>query len=144
MVIAPDAISPNTIEWLPAQKEEPNVSEASIPMPIPGQFVALSSITLAPPSEFALGALHDGRLRVVEPIAVNWTKEDGQCVAEAHEISEFGFGGNLTEAIADLQAAIAELYFTLEAEQERLGPDLQAVRATLTRKIRRADVPVGA
>ena len=95
-------------------------------------------------TEFTLGALRDGRLRVVEPIAVRWTTEDGQCVAEAAEINEFGFGDNLTDAIADLQAAIAELHFTLDADQERLGPDLQAVRATLTRKIRRADVPVRA
>lgn len=89
----------------------------------------------ATPKEFTLGVLRDGRLRGVEPIAVKWTTEDGQCVAEASEIKEFGFGANLTEAIADLQAAIAELRFTLEAEQERLGPDLQAVRATLARKI---------
>ena len=39
---------------------------------------------------------------------------------------------------------IAELYFALDADQDRLGPDLQAVRATLTRKIRRADVLVRA
>ena len=75
---------------------------------------------------------------------MKWTTEDGQCVAEAPEINEFGFGVNRAEAIADLQEAIAELHFTLEAEQERLGPDLQAVHATLARKIRRADVPVGA
>ncbi len=87
------------------------------------------------PAQSVLKELSDGRLHVVEPIVVNWTKEDGQCVAEAREISEFGFGGNLTEAIADLQAAIAELHFTLEAEQERLGPDLQAIRATLSRKV---------
>ena len=98
----------------------------------------------ASPKEFMLGALRDVRLRVVEPIAVKWTTEDGQCVLEAVEVNEFGFGANFSEAIADLQEAIAELRFTLEAEQERLGPDLQAIRATLARKIRRADVPVGA
>ena len=90
-----------------------------------------------PPTQCAIDDLRDGRLHVVEPIAVTWTTEDGQCVAEAAEINEFGFGDTLT-------AAIAELYFTLDADQERLGPDLQTVRATLTRKIRRADVPVGA
>ena len=127
------------IEMSQAQREAPDVAEASnVPL------TAFQFVTLAPPKEFTLGALRDGRLRVVEPIAVTWTAEDGQCVAEAAEINEFGFGDNLTEAIADLQAAIAELYFALDADQERLGPDLQAVRATLTRKIRRADVPVGA
>ncbi len=129
------------IEMLPAQREERDVTEASNVLPTA---VFQSFSTPAPPREFTLGALRDGRLRVVEPIAVTWTTEDGQCVAEAAEINEFGFGDNLTEAIADLQAAIAELYFALDADQERLGPDLQAVRATLTRKIRRADVPVGA
>ena len=99
---------------------------------------------LARPKEFMLGALRDVRLRVVEPIAVKWTTEDGRCVLEAVEVNEFGFGANFSEAIADLQEAIAELRFTLEAEQERLAPDLQAIRATLARKIRRADVPAGA
>ena len=133
------------IEELPAQEEERNVGEASnVLRLLTPAFVPQSFVTLAAPREFALGALRDGRLRVIEPIAVKWTTEDGQCVAEAPEISEFGFGDNLTEAIADLQAAIAELHFALEAEQERLGPDLQAVRATLARKIRRTDVPVGA
>ncbi len=46
----------------------------------------------------------------------------------------------MSQAIADLQTAIAELYFKLDAEQDRLGPDLAAVWETLTRKIRRADV----
>ena len=134
------------IEMLPAQREERDVAEASnVLHRLTGTIVLNSAFVVHdPPREFTLGALRDGRLRIVEPIAVTWTTEDGQCVAEAAEINEFGFGDNLTEAIADLQAAIAELYFALDADQERLGPDLQAVRATLTRKIRRADVPVGA
>lgn len=133
------------IEALPAQEEERNVVGASsVPHWLAPAFVPHPFVMPVAPREFTLGALRDGRLRVIEPIAVNWTTEDGQCVAEASEINEFGFGANLTEAIADLQAAIAELHFTLEAEQERLGPDLQAVRATLARKIRRADVSVGA
>lgn len=93
----------------------------------------------ATPAEFLLGSLRDGRLRVAEPISVSRTAESGQIVLEAHELNEFGFGGNVSEAIADLQTAIAELYFTLDAEQDRLGPALAAVRETLTRKIRRAD-----
>ena len=90
--------------------------------------------------EFLLDSLRDGRLRVVEPISVSRTMEDGEVVLEAHELNEFGFGATMSEAIADLQTAIAELYFTLEAERDRLGPDLAAVRETLTRKIRMADV----
>ncbi len=91
------------------------------------------------PREFTLGSMRDGRLRVVEPIEVVQKTEDGKCVVETPELNEFGFGDNLSEAIADLQAAIAELYFTLDAEQDRLGPDLAAVWATLSRKIRKSD-----
>ena len=87
------------------------------------------------PARLTLDSLRDGRLRVVEPIEVIPMVEGGKHVAEAPEIDEFGFGDDLAGAVADLQAAIAELYFTLEAEQRRLGPDLAAVWDTLSRKV---------
>lgn len=61
------------------------------------------------------------------------------CVVEAKELNEFGYGDNFSEAIQDLQEAIAELYLTLEDEQEQLGPDLASVWAVLSRKVRRVD-----
>lgn len=97
-------------------------------------------VSAATPSEFLLGSLRDGRLRVVEPILVSRTTENDEIVLEGRELNEFGFGTTVSEAIVDLQTAIAELYFTLDAEQERLGSDLAAVRETLIRKIRMADV----
>lgn len=99
----------------------------------------IESLIIPPPSSFALGTLRDGRLRVEEPFDIGRTTDAGQCVLEATEISEFGYGENLSEALADLQAAIAELYFTLETERDRLGRDLAKVWATLSRKVRRAD-----
>ena len=87
----------------------------------------------------ALDSLLDGRLRVVEPISVVQMVEEGACIVEAKELNEFGFGDSFSEAIRDLQEAIAELYLTLEDEQERLGPDLASVWAVLSRKVRRAD-----
>ena len=121
----------------PAQKSEDD-AHASIP-----EFVGLLVLdgpeALPVPREFTLGSLRDGRLRVVEPIEVVQTAEDGKCVVETPELNEFGFGDNPSEAIADLQAAIAELYFTLNNEKDRLGPDLAAVWTTLSRKLRRAD-----
>jgi len=89
------------------------------------------------PDRFLLGTLLDGRLRVQSPITVKLTKEDQHVIAEATELDEFGFGTNLSEALRDLQRAIVELYFTLETEQDRLGPDLQKIRATLQRKLLR-------
>ncbi|MGA2158050.1 MAG: hypothetical protein ABSG90_02405 [Dehalococcoidia bacterium] len=83
----------------------------------------------------ALGTLRDGRLRVVAPFKVAFTYDKDQVVAEATEISEFGFGNNFTEALIDLQRTVSELYFTLDSEQERLGPDLQKVWSVLRQKI---------
>ena len=64
--------------------------------------------------------------------------EGGKHVVEAPELNEFGFGDNLSEALSDLQAAIAELYFTLETDREQLGPDLTSVWVVLSKKVRRA------
>ena len=91
------------------------------------------------PESFTLDSLRDGRLRVVEPIDVIPMMEDGKYVAKAPELNEFGFGDNLVGAVSDLQAAIAELYFTLEAEQMRLGADLASVWGALSRKVHKAD-----
>ena len=96
------------------------------------------------PEIFAIGSLRDGRLRVVEAIRATQMVEGGKCVLEAPELNEFGFGDNLSEAIADLQSAIAELYLTLEAEQARLGPDLRSVWDVLSRKVRKADAVIRA
>ncbi len=89
------------------------------------------------PDHILLGSLRDGRLRVQSPITVKLTKEDQRVIAEATELDEFGFGTNLSEALRDLQRAIVELYFTLETEQDRLGPDLQKIWATLQHKLLR-------
>ncbi len=128
------------IESLPPQLDDENAQGSSNP-PL-GQMVepAIPPYEAAPlPREFALGSLRDGRLRVVEPFEVAWKEEAGSVVVEAEELKEFGFGDSVSAALADLQAAIAQLYFTLEAEQGRLGADLAAVKATLNRKLRRAD-----
>ena len=127
----------------PAQEGENNARASTlefIDFPVAMPFVSEDAeIHPLTPSRFLLGRLRDGRLRVAEPIEVVRTTEEGKCVVEAPELNEFGFGDNPSEAIADLQAAIAELYFTLDAEQGRLGPDLAAVRVTLSRKLRKAD-----
>jgi len=90
---------------------------------------------LAVPDQVLLGTVRDGRLRVQSPIRVKLTQEGQNIIAKAVEFNEFGFGENLSEALVDLQHAIAELYFTLEKEHDRLGRDLQRVWAKLQKKI---------
>ena len=82
-----------------------------------------------------LGTLRNGRLKVISPMAVEFTSEGAQKIAEAKELNEFGFGSNWTEALADLQRAITELYFTLEESQDALGSDMQKIWKTLQHKV---------
>lgn len=89
----------------------------------------------AMPSTVMLGFLRDGRLRVRAAIEVVIEEAEGQIIAEAEELNEFGCGDNLTEAISDLQHAIAELYFSLEEDKDRLGPGLQKVWEVLQDKV---------
>lgn len=86
-------------------------------------------------NEILIGSVGDARLRIQSPIRVRFTLDAQQFVAEAVEFAEFGFGTNRSEALRDLQLAIVELYFTLEKEQGRLGPDLQNVWARLQERI---------
>ena len=130
-------------EWTPQRESEMESEQendgATLEL-LPELPIFIKPGSLTTPSEFSLGSLRDGRLRIVEPLRVSWKAEGGGIVLEAYEINEFGFGDNMSEAIADLQIAIAELYLALDADQENLGHDLAALRETLTRKIRMADV----
>lgn len=96
----------------------------------------ISSIGPALPETMLLGALRDPRLRLIAPLTVTFEYENDDIVAYSEELEEFGFGTHLTEAIADLQATIAELYFTLKEENNRLGPELIRTWDGLRQKIK--------
>lgn len=85
--------------------------------------------------QFLLGSLRNGRLRIKSPITVRCTRENQDIITEAVEFNEFGFGKSVSESLSDLQATIAELYFALKENQQRLGPDLRHVWETLQQKI---------
>jgi hypothetical protein len=104
-----------------------------------GNLIPLENIkpklALKMPNDILLGSLRDGRLKVISPINVKFSLEGDQTIAESPELNEFGFGENWFEALADLQRAISELYFTLEKEHKKLGIDLQNVWQVLQKKI---------
>ncbi|HSF30432.1 MAG TPA: hypothetical protein VLK82_08185 [Candidatus Tectomicrobia bacterium] len=102
---------------------------------IPADYAGGLMPTAAVPDQVLLGSLHDGRLRVQAAIPDKLTTEREHLIAGAVEFEEFGFGRTLSEALVDLQRAIAELYFAFEQEQQRLGPDLQHVWGQLQQKI---------
>ena len=89
------------------------------------------------PATVRLESLGDERLRVREAIEVAVFETEGFILAEAVGFNEFGEGDNPAEAVADLQEALADLYFTLEAEQDNLGRWLQGVWEVLQRKVER-------
>ena len=87
------------------------------------------------PARIKLESLADDRLRVKAAIDVVLFETEGLVVAEAEELYECGDGADQGEAIADLQYAIADLYFTLEAEQSNLGQGLRQVWQILQTKV---------
>lgn len=103
----------------------------------PGEFRIVGGPRLLP-VRLRLGTLRDARLRLLAPLDVAISEEGGQIVAEVESLNEYGWGENLGDAVADLQRAIAELYYSLEADRDRLGADLQRTWETLERVIRRA------
>jgi hypothetical protein len=74
------------------------------------------------PSEFVVGTLRHPFLRLRRPVRLA-VAQDGEFVTVLlEEIDEFGYGPHLTAAVEDWQQTIVELYLTLQAERERLGP----------------------
>ena len=87
------------------------------------------------PARIKLESLADDRLRVKEPIEVVIFATEGFILAEAVGLNEFGYGDDAAEAVAELRYAIADLYFSLEEDQHRLGKGLQGVWEALQGKI---------
>ena len=125
-------------------EEEEEGEVHGLPLEVLSEFlVPATELRVEPaPTRILLGTLGDGRLRVRSPFLVTLTQENQDYIAEVEDLSEFGFGKNPTEAIADVRRAIAELYFTLEQEQERLGPDLVTVWDTLRGKLEKVEKAV--
>jgi len=77
------------------------------------------------PYTIALGCLLDGRLRMEYAVDVILERgSSGLLIAHCQELNEFGCGCTTSEAIADLQHCIAELYFALKADSNCLGSGL--------------------
>ena len=94
-------------------------------------------MTAGLPATVMLESLGAAELRVKEPIEVTVFETEGFILAEAVGFNEFGEGDSPEEAVADLQEALAGLYFSLEGEQHNLGPWLQGVWQVLQNKVER-------
>ena len=122
-VLIGEETEPPARTYVPVLQEQVHVEEAA-------EFPA-------EPTAFQMASLGDGRFRVVRPFHVVVSTENDDVIANAVEVDEFGFGGTRQEAIRDLQRTVVALLMSLEADEERLGPDLQRVLAVLRTKAHR-------
>lgn len=111
------------VEFLPLAEAAPA---------IPGEAVAVPATGSARrPPQILLGTLSDLGFRVTKAIEVQVRTDAATVVASWPAIAEFGTGSSTSEACEDLGRTVAELYRSLDADRDRLGPDLARVRALL-------------
>lgn len=71
-----------------------------------------------------IGSLLDDRLRLREAISLEMEQENEFYIAKCDEIDEIGYGEDPISAVRDIRKTIAELYWQLKENEERLGTDL--------------------
>lgn len=76
------------------------------------------------------GPVHPG-LRLRRPVPLDVRREEGTVIVSSDDLEEFGSGQTLGEAVIDFSKGLAELYFSLEREHDRLGSDLSRLCTTL-------------
>ena len=97
----------------------------------------LEALPAGLPERLALGALIDRRLRLLQPLEILVSQREAQIVLESPDLGEVAWGTTLSLALRDLQRAIAELYFSLDVDRDRLGPDLEKIRERMQELIAR-------
>ena len=66
----------------------------------------------------------ESTLHMREPLTLQMEQEGEFYIAKCDELNEFGYGTDPIAAVQDIRNTIAELYWTLKVDQERLGSDL--------------------
>lgn len=77
------------------------------------------------PGIVKVGSLLDPRLRLRVPLTVEVHQEDGLLSVWQPDLDEFGSGEFLGDALEDFQHTVADLYFTLRDNVDKLGPLMQ-------------------
>ena len=74
--------------------------------------------------QIEIGSLLDNRLRMRESITLVMEHEGEFYIAKCDELNEIGYGEDPISAVQDIRNTIAELYWQLKENEERLGTDL--------------------
>ncbi len=91
------------------------MTEENIAVPIPMPVVLL---------QCGEALTDESTLHMREPLTLQMEQEGEFYIAKCDELNEFGYGMNPIAAVQDIRNTIAELYWTLKVDQERLGSDL--------------------
>ncbi len=96
------------------------------PLAEPGRLQVVGGpVPSATPDRLLLGGLRHPRLRLYRPVSLTVEREDEHVTVWSDLLEEIGYGPHLTAAVEDFQETVSELYFSLKAEQERLGPEMR-------------------
>ena len=82
--------------------------------------------------EIEIGSLLDHRLRMSKPIILDMERENKFYIAKYNDLDEFGYGTDPVSAVQDFRKTIAELYWQLKEDEERVGSDLTRIWRKLT------------
>ena len=94
------------------------------PRSLKTQGTRAQTLPSATPRSLIIGTLPDARLRLVRPILAEVFGDGGRVGVWSPEFEELGTGKHLSAAVRDFQLSVIELYYSLEKDQQRLGPDL--------------------
>lgn len=92
-----------------------------------GSFEAITAGRSATPDSLQLGSLAHPHLRLRRPLPLTVTHDGPLIIASCQALEEFGYGPHLSAAVEDFRQTVAELYDTLKADRDRLGPDLSGL-----------------
>lgn len=128
----PDDLRPGTKSTEPVGWQERLPSDKAPDNAVPVS--AANRRTSAVPRQVLFGALQSPTLRLAKPIPLKTEKTKDTVSVVWEDISEFGYGSTLSEAIFEFAATVSELYVTL-SEKESLSDDLLKVRNKLSEYI---------
>lgn len=82
-----------------------------------------------------VGSLLDPRLRVQGVLVLDIERDGEFYIASCDRFDEYGYGTDIINAVQDARNTIAELYWELRENQDRLGPDLEKTWQALSTQI---------
>ena len=82
-----------------------------------------------------VGSLLDPRLRVQGVLVLDIERDGEFYIASCDQFDEYGYGTDVINAVQDARHTIAELYWELRENQDRLGADLERTWQALSAQI---------